>query len=117
MLCNCVVADEPQAINLAEALNAEKMIPILADPGVRERLTPFLPEQASIPSSEEELRATVSSPQFQQALASFSSALASGQLGPVLTQFGLGDAAVEAANRGGGLSFLSVASWSAIFVT
>ena len=77
------------------------MIPILADSAVQERLTPFLPQDASIPSSEDELRATVSSPQFHQALSSFSTALSSGQLGPVLAQFGLGESAVEAANRGG----------------
>lgn len=87
-------------------LTAERMIPILADPGVQERLTPFLPQDASIPSSQDELRSTVASPQFQQAVTSFSSALASGQLGPVLAQFGLGDAAVAAANQGGRILLL-----------
>lgn len=77
------------------------MVPILADPSVQERLTPYLPQDASIPSNQAELRATISSPQFQQALNSFSSALASGQLGPALGQFGLGDAAIAAANEGG----------------
>ncbi|KAF6024322.1 ADRM1 [Bugula neritina] len=89
-----------EAVNLSEALNSEKMIPILADPRVQERLTPFLPQDSSIPSSQDELRATISSPQFQQALNSFSSALTSGQLGPVLAQFGLSEAAVAAANQG-----------------
>lgn len=86
---------------MSEALNAEQMVPILADPAVQERLTPFLPQDASIPSSEEELRSTISSPQFQQALTSFSTALISGQLGPVLTQFGLNEEAINAANNGG----------------
>lgn len=93
--------DAQQPVNLLEALSAEKMIPILTDPGVQERLTPYLPQDASIPSSQEELQATVASPQFQQALTSFSTALSSGQLGPVLTQFGLGQAAIDAANKGG----------------
>ena len=88
-------------MNLTEVLTAERMIPLLADPAVQERLTPYLPQDASIPSSQDELRATVASPQFQQAVTSFSSALASGQLGPVLAQFGLGEAAVTAANQGG----------------
>lgn len=100
-----VIATAPgnaaEAVNLSEALNSEKMIPILADPRVQERLTPFLPQDSSIPSSQDELRATISSPQFQQALNSFSSALTSGQLGPVLAQFGLSEAAVAAANQGG----------------
>lgn len=34
-------------------------------------------------------------------MASFSSALASGQLGPLLGQFGLPQAAIDAANKGG----------------
>lgn len=36
-----------------------------------------------------------------QAMSMFSSALASGQLGPLLSQFGLPAEAVDAANRGG----------------
>ena len=93
-----------EVISLTEALNAEQMVPILADPTVQERLTQFLPQDASLPSSQEELHATISSPQFQQALNSFSSALASGQLGPALSQFGLGEAAIAAANEGGEFS-------------
>lgn len=38
---------------------------------------------------------------FLQAMSMFSSALASGQLGPLLSQFGLPAEAVDAANRGG----------------
>lgn len=92
---------ESEPIDLKEALNAERMVPILADPAVQERLTPYLPQDTSLPSSPDELRATISSPQFHQALNSFSVALASGQLGPVLAQFGLSDDAVAAANQGG----------------
>jgi len=36
-----------------------------------------------------------------QAMSMFSSALASGQLGPLMNQFGLPAEAVEAANKGG----------------
>ena len=38
---------------------------------------------------------------YFQALHSFSSALASGQLGPLMRQFGLDDSAVAAAQNGG----------------
>lgn len=48
----------------------------------------------------EQLKTTVVSPQFQQALSMFSSALQSGQLGPVVSQFKLNDQAIEAANNG-----------------
>jgi len=86
--------------DLSQALNPESMIPILANADVQQRLIPYLPEGEVLPKSEEELRATVSSPQFQQALSSFSSALQSGQLGPLMTQFGLGEDVANAAAQG-----------------
>lgn len=54
------------AINLAQALNPESLIPILANSEVQERLLPYLPEGEALPKTEEELRNTVQSPQFQQ---------------------------------------------------
>ena len=42
------------------------MIPILANADIQQRLVQFLPEGEVLPKSEEELRATVSSPQFKQ---------------------------------------------------
>lgn len=45
---------------------------------------------------------------FVQAMSMFSSALASGQLGPLMNQFGLPSEAVDAANKGGELSHLSI---------
>jgi len=59
-----------------------------------------------LPTSEEtvdpanEISSTISSPQFKQALQLFSSGLQSGQLGPLIREFGLGDAAVAAASAG-----------------
>ena len=44
-----------------------------------------------------DLSGTVQSPQFQQAVSMFSMALGSGQLGPVIKEFGLGDEAAAAA--------------------
>jgi len=40
-----------------------------------------------------------------QALQSFSSALASGQLGPLMREFGLDDSAVDAAQNGGDVRY------------
>jgi len=91
---------EPKDVDLSGSLNAELLIPLLAKPEIQERLAPFLPQGESLPSSEEELRQTVHSPQFHQAVASFSAAFSSCQLGPLISQFGLGDAAVAAANAG-----------------
>lgn len=87
-------------IDLTQALNPESMIPILANSEVQERLVKFLPDGESLPKTEQELRNTVQSPQFQQALSSFSSALQSGQLGPLMSQFGLGEDVANAAAQG-----------------
>jgi hypothetical protein len=53
-------------IDLTQALNPESMIPILANSEVQERLVKYLPEGESLPKTEQELRDTVQSPQFQQ---------------------------------------------------
>lgn len=119
------------AVDLASVLTPEVMAPILANPEVQQRLMPYLPSGESLPQSSEELQNTLSSPQFQQveeatsrcpplpcrllsyltlvldftvsvqAMSMFSSALASGQLGPLMNQFGLPAEAVDAANKGG----------------
>ncbi|XP_037130481.1 proteasomal ubiquitin receptor ADRM1 isoform X2 [Syngnathus acus] len=86
--------------DLATALTPEVMAPILANPEVQQRLLPFLPSGESLLQSTDELHNTLSSPQFQQAMSMFSSALASGQLGPLMNQFGLPTEAVDAANNG-----------------
>ncbi|CAG6021800.1 unnamed protein product [Menidia menidia] len=90
----------PPAVDLASVLTPEIMAPILANPEVQQRLTPYLPSGESLPQSSDELQNTLSSPQFQQAMSMFSSALASGQLGPLMNQFGLPAEAVDAANKG-----------------
>ncbi|CAL8234841.1 unnamed protein product [Boreogadus saida] len=89
-----------QGVDLASVLTPEIMAPILANAEVQQRLTPYLPSGESLPQSSEELSHTISSPQFQQAMSMFSSALASGQLGPLMNQFGLPAEAVDAANKG-----------------
>ena len=65
-------------------------------------MKPHLPEGSEALSSlATELRGTVRSPHFTQAMQSFAAAMATGQLGPVLAQFGLPREAQEAANKGG----------------
>uniref|UniRef100_A0A671RX90 Proteasomal ubiquitin receptor ADRM1-like n=1 Tax=Sinocyclocheilus anshuiensis TaxID=1608454 RepID=A0A671RX90_9TELE len=87
-------------VDLASVLTPEVMAPILTNAEVQQRLLPYLPSGESLPQSTEELQNTLTSPQFQQAMSMFSSALASGQLGPLMNQFGLPTEAVEAANKG-----------------
>ncbi|KAL1020959.1 hypothetical protein UPYG_G00006910 [Umbra pygmaea] len=89
-----------QGVDLTSVVTPEIMAPILANAEVQERLLPFLPSGESLPQSTDELHNTLNSPQFQQAMSLFSSALASGQLGPLMNQFGLPSEAVDAANKG-----------------
>ncbi|XP_005798950.1 proteasomal ubiquitin receptor ADRM1-like isoform X1 [Xiphophorus maculatus] len=100
ILATMNVPASSQGVDLASVLTPEVMAPILANPEVQQRLTPYLPSGESLPQSSEELHNTLSSPQFQQAMSMFSSALASGQLGPLMNQFGLPAEAVDAANKG-----------------
>ncbi|NP_001079594.1 proteasomal ubiquitin receptor ADRM1-B isoform X1 [Xenopus laevis] len=89
-----------QQVDLASVLTPEIMAPILANAEVQERLMPYLPSGESLPQTADEIQNTLTSPQFQQALSMFSAALASGQLGPLMSQFGLPADAVDAANKG-----------------
>jgi len=89
-----------QGVDLASVVTPEVMAPILSNPEVQERLLPYLPSGESLPQSAAEIQNTLTSPQFQQAMSMFSSALASGQLGPLMNQFGLPSEAVDAANKG-----------------
>ncbi|XP_078092846.1 proteasomal ubiquitin receptor ADRM1 isoform X4 [Mustelus asterias] len=88
------------AVDLSSVLTPEIMAPILANSEVQERLLPYLPTGESLPQPAEEIQNTLTSPQFQQAMSMFSAALASGQLGPLMSQFGLPAEAVEAAGKG-----------------
>lgn len=88
------------AVDLATVCTPEMMAPILSNPEVQQRLMPFLPSGESLLQNPEEIQNTLTSPQFQQSMSLFSSALASGQLGPLMSQFGLPPEAVDAANKG-----------------
>lgn len=94
-----------QNIDLSTSFTNEALVPLLSDSSVVARLAPFLPEVKDLPSDHNELRDTIQSPQFKQALSIFSSALCSGQLGPLMNQFKLGAAAVQAASKGDIVAF------------
>ncbi|CAE1331429.1 RPN13 [Acanthosepion pharaonis] len=96
-----VPGDKPQdTLELSQVLKPDDIIPILANADIQKHLMEHLPEGEMLPRTEEELRNTVKSPQFQQALQSFSAALRSRELGPLMTQFGLGDDVAKAAAEG-----------------
>lgn len=93
--------DLSTSINSAAAIDS-----ILSDPERLERLTAHLPaideDGKSLDSltKKQQLKDTLASPQFQQALSMFSTALSSGQMGPVVSQFEVSDDAVSAAFSG-----------------
>jgi len=86
-----------EEVDLSLGMTAEALQPILSDAAFIEKLTPYLPQTGETMPPAEQLMGTVSSPQFQQAVSLFSHALQTGELGPLVTQFGLGDEAAAAA--------------------
>lgn len=68
----------------------------------------FLPKETTEANNESsgatdaasDIKGTVQSPQFQQALTMFSLALQSGQLAPLIREFDLGEEAIAAATAG-----------------
>lgn len=88
-------------VDFSTSITAEALNPLLNDnPDWIAQLEEHLPDVGTDDTKKQQLRDTISSPQFQQALGMFSSALQSGQLGPVVSQFKLSSEAVEAANLG-----------------
>lgn len=88
-------------VDFSTAITTEALNPLLNDnPDWIAQLEEHLPDIGTDDTKKQQLRDTISSPQFQQALGMFSSALQSGQLGPVVSQFKLSSEAVEAANLG-----------------
>ncbi|KAF9437338.1 hypothetical protein BGZ76_001163 [Entomortierella beljakovae] len=75
-------------LRLDHILTPGAVAPLLSNPSICEALFPHLPESSE--KTPEEVQAIVRTPQFSQALVSLSTALESGQLGPLLRQFGLG---------------------------
>jgi 26S proteasome regulatory subunit N13 len=87
-------------LDLSEVLTLDAMAPLLSNKEIQERLIPHLPDSEFLPKSEHELRTTLTTPQFKKAMSSFSAALQSGQLGPLLQQFNLPESVCTAAAQG-----------------
>ncbi|XP_049964816.1 proteasomal ubiquitin receptor ADRM1 homolog isoform X3 [Schistocerca serialis cubense] len=91
------------AVDLASTITSENLQTLLRNTELVTELLQHVPsveESSSTVPPSEQLRSTLASPQFQQALSMFSAALQSGQLGPVVQQFEVGPEAVDAANQG-----------------
>ncbi|XP_038207938.1 proteasomal ubiquitin receptor ADRM1 isoform X3 [Zerene cesonia] len=88
--------EEGARVDLAAALAAPEVVSTASEPANAQRLAPHLPP--TVP--QDDVRTTLLSPQFAQAANQFSSALSSGQMGPVMSQFGLPSDVTSAANTG-----------------
>ncbi|XP_015916030.1 proteasomal ubiquitin receptor ADRM1-A isoform X2 [Parasteatoda tepidariorum] len=89
------------SVDLSSAITAEALQPLFNNQELMDRVRSFLPPSSDVPPvPSDQLRSTVQSPQFQQALGMFSAALQSGQLGPLMQQFGMTTEVVAAANSG-----------------
>ncbi|XP_075166185.1 regulatory particle non-ATPase 13 isoform X1 [Haematobia irritans] len=89
-------------IDLSTALaGSEAVNDLISDPERVNTLSVHLPEtEDADENKKQQIKDTIASPQFQQALSLFSSALGSAQLGPVVSQFELSPEAVAAAYSG-----------------
>jgi len=106
ILSSMQVPAPQENVDLANSFSVEALAPLLVDKDVQERLKPFLPAVENLPEGENEVRETIKSAQFRQALSIFSAALSSGQLAPLMEQFKLNQSAIEAAAKGDILSFV-----------
>ncbi|XP_044745864.1 proteasomal ubiquitin receptor ADRM1-like [Coccinella septempunctata] len=90
---------QQQSVDLSTALTTDALSGVLSSPEALQQLQSHLPPvEGSTP--QEALRTTVASPQFQNAVSQFSSALETGMLGPVVSQLSVNSEAVAAASQG-----------------
>lgn len=94
-----------RATDLRRVLTSANTGELLEDPAVVQRLLPLLPEEQR---TEQALRDTLSSPQFQQSVAQLSHALADDNVNAVFANFGLDPAhGADALARGDGAAALA----------
>jgi len=96
----------PPHIDLSSGMSSDVLEPILSNPEFIQRLQGMLPQTGEAVPTTQQIQETLQSPQFQQALSSFSAAMQSGQLAPLMNQFGLENEAVGAAAQGDMESFV-----------
>jgi 26S proteasome regulatory subunit N13 len=88
-------------IDLSTAINSESLAALLNDEQFLRQVEPHLPQvDESNASLSRQLGDTVRSSQFRSSMSQFCVALQSGQLGPLMSQFGLNQPCVDAANLG-----------------
>jgi len=98
------VPSEQQSVDLSTALTGDALTGLLTNTEAIQQLENHLPAVGG--TTEDQLRSTLASPQFQQAVQQFSSALESGQLGPIVSQLAVNSDAVAAAAQGSMAGFV-----------
>ncbi len=93
-------AKQGPSVDLSSGLTAELVEPLLRKPDFVKRMKELLPAEHRDNDLDDEIKGTVQSPQFQQALSLFSSAFQSGQIAPLIREFDLGAEAIAAADSG-----------------
>lgn len=86
--------NKEESPSLSDVVTSEVLRPLADDKEAMDEIASHLP-------SEQTTEGVLTSPQFQQALGVFGSALSSGQLGPLMGQFGLSTDVATAAATGG----------------
>ena len=89
------------SVDLSSGLTTEVLAPLLENPEFVKKMKELLPDEEQ--QQEDvggQVQSTLHSPQFRQALGMFSSGLQTGQLAPLIREFNLGDAAIDAATKG-----------------
>jgi len=104
---NQVRESQQPLIDLSTAMNSESLAHLLSDEEFLKQVEPHLPPvsrasgQALSPDErKKQFDDTIRSSQFRSSLSQFCIALQSGQLGPLMSQFGLNQACVDAASLG-----------------
>lgn len=58
---------------MLQTFSSQNLVPVLSNKDVQEKLRAHLPEGTTLPSTEKELRDSIQSPQFRQAVSVFRS--------------------------------------------
>lgn len=95
---------DKQSVDLSTALTSDALSGLLSNTDAINQLENHLPAIGG--TTEDQLRSTLASPQFQQAVQQFSSALESGQLGPIVSHLSVNPEAVAAASHGNMADFV-----------
>ncbi|KAK5648423.1 hypothetical protein RI129_003315 [Pyrocoelia pectoralis] len=95
---------DKQSVDLSTALTSDALSGLLSNTDAINQLENHLPAIGG--TTEDQLRSTLASPQFQQAVQQFSSALESGQLGPIVSHLSVNPDAVAAASHGNMADFV-----------